>query len=46
MAKRSKIGPVNIDLYEKAWGHLAKPQKIKKQSRSKKKSRRRRKANR
>jgi hypothetical protein len=42
MAKPSKIEPVNIDLYEKAWGHRPQPQ-IKKQSRSKKKSGRKRK---
>jgi hypothetical protein len=42
MAKSSKIEPVNIDLYEKAWGHRPQPQ-IKKQSRSKKKSGRKRK---
>jgi hypothetical protein len=27
MAKLSKIEPVNIDLYEKAWGHRPQPQK-------------------
>jgi hypothetical protein len=42
MAKPSKIEPVNIDLYEKAWAHRPQAQ-IKKKSRNKKKSRRRRK---
>jgi hypothetical protein len=42
MAKPTKIEPVNIDLYEKAWAHQPRPQ-IKKQSRSKKKSGRKRK---
>jgi hypothetical protein len=42
MAKPSKIEPVNIDLYEKAWAHRPEPQ-IKKRARSKKKICRRRK---
>jgi hypothetical protein len=29
MAKRSKIEPVNIDLYEKAWGHRRNLKKLK-----------------
>ena len=37
MAKSSKIEPVNIDLYEKAWGHRPQPQK-KKQPHSRKKT--------
>ena len=37
MAKSSSIEPINIDLYEKAWGHRPKPRK-KKQLPSKKKT--------
>ena len=44
MAKSSTIEPVNIDLYEKAWGHRPQPQKKKQpHSRKKKKGRGRKK---
>lgn len=52
MAKTSKIEPVNIELYEKAWAHLGRgvkvgksrvQRRVKKQSSRKKKAARRRK---